>query len=38
VAVIGSALALGAAVATLTLPVADRLQDSATAHVGLDRH
>jgi hypothetical protein len=38
VAVIGSALALGAAVATLTLPVADRLQDSGTAHVGLDRH
>ena len=38
VAVIGSALALGVAVATLTLPAADHLQDSATAHIGLDRH
>jgi hypothetical protein len=38
VAVIGSALVLGLAVATLTLPAADRLQDAATAHVGLDRH
>jgi hypothetical protein len=38
VAVIGSALALGLAVATLTLPAADHLQDSATAHIGLDRH
>jgi hypothetical protein len=38
VAVIGSALALGVAVATLTFPAADHLQDSATAHIGLDRH
>jgi hypothetical protein len=38
VAVIGSALALGLAVATLTLPAADHLQDSATAHIGLDPH
>jgi hypothetical protein len=37
-AVVGSALALGLTVATLTLPAADRLQDSATAHVGLDPH
>jgi len=38
VAMIGSALALGLAVATLTLPAADHLQDAATAHIGLDRH
>jgi hypothetical protein len=38
VAMIGSALALGLGVATLTLPAADHLQDAATAHLGLDRH
>jgi hypothetical protein len=36
VALVGSALALGLGVATLTLPAADHLQDSATAHVGID--
>src|SRR3954452_19680425 len=36
-AVVGSALALGLGVATLTLPAADHLQDSATSHIGVDR-
>jgi hypothetical protein len=36
VALVGSALALGLGVATLTLPAADHLQDSATAHAGVD--
>jgi hypothetical protein len=36
VAAVTAALAAGAAAATLTLPAADRLQDSASAHVGVD--
>jgi hypothetical protein len=36
-AVVGSSLALGLGVATLTLPAADHLQDSATSHIGVDR-
>ena len=35
--VAGSVVA-GALLATVTLPQADRLQDRATAHIGLDRH
>jgi hypothetical protein len=38
VALAASALVLGLGVATLTLPAADRLQDSATQHVGFDAH
>ncbi len=36
VVLVGSTLALGLGVATLTLPAADRLQDTATAHLGFD--
>jgi hypothetical protein len=36
-AVVGAAVLAGVAVATLTLPGADRLQDRATSAVGLDR-
>ena len=36
VAVAGAALAAGVAVATLTLPAADRLQDRLSSHVGFD--
>jgi hypothetical protein len=35
-AFVGASLAAGLLVAIATLPAADRLQDSATAHVGLD--
>ena len=36
VALAGSSLVLGLTVATLTLPAADSLQDSATSHAGFD--
>jgi hypothetical protein len=36
VAVAGSVVAAGLVLATLTLPAADRLQDTASAHVGFD--
>jgi hypothetical protein len=36
VAVVSASLAAGLGAATSTLPAADRLQDSATAHVGVD--
>jgi hypothetical protein len=38
VAVVTTAVVAGAALATATLPGADRLQDQATAHVGFDDH
>jgi hypothetical protein len=37
-ALIGGSLAAGVVLATLTLPAADRLQDSLTARVGVDAH
>jgi hypothetical protein len=36
VAIVGASLTAGAAIATLTLPAADRLQDGFSAHVGID--
>jgi arginine exporter protein ArgO len=36
IGLVGGVLASGALLATVTLPQADRLQDQATAHVGLD--
>ena len=38
VALVGASLVAGAALATATLPGADRLQDRASAHVGFDKH
>ena len=38
VALVGASLVAGAALATATLPGADRLQDRASAHVGFDEH
>jgi hypothetical protein len=38
VAVVASAVLAGAVLATATLPAADRLQDNASAHIGLDAH
>jgi hypothetical protein len=37
-ALVGASLVAGAALATATLPGADRLQDRASAHVGFDEH
>jgi len=34
--VVGASLVVGAALATITLPTVDNLQDSLTAHVGID--
>jgi hypothetical protein len=36
VALVASAVLAGAVLATATLPEADQLQDSASAHIGLD--
>ena len=33
---VGASLTAGAVLATATLPAADRLQDQATGHIGLD--
>jgi len=38
VVLVGASLVAGAALATATLPGADRLQDHASAHVGFDEH
>jgi hypothetical protein len=38
VTLVGASLAAGAALATATLPGADRLQDRASAHIGFDDH
>ena len=38
IALVGASLVAGAALATATLPGADRLQDRASAHVGFDEH
>jgi hypothetical protein len=38
VVLVGASLVAGAALATATLPGADRLQDRASAHVGIDEH
>jgi hypothetical protein len=38
IGLVAGVLAGGALLATVTLPQADRLQDQATAHVGLDAH
>jgi len=38
VVLVGASLVAGAALATATLPGADRLQDRASAHVGFDEH
>src|SRR4051794_6134939 len=37
-AAVAAALSVGLGAATLTLPAADRLQDSASSHVGFDEH
>jgi len=36
VTLVGASLAAGVLLATATLPAADRLQDHATGHIGLD--
>jgi hypothetical protein len=38
ISLVAGVLAAGALLATVTLPQADRLQDQATAHIGLDTH
>jgi hypothetical protein len=38
IALVGTTIVAGALLATATLPQADRLQDRATAHIGLDAH
>jgi hypothetical protein len=38
ISLVAGVLAAGAILATVTLPQADRLQDQATAHIGLDAH